>query len=296
MTTPWFAGFERMAIHVEDDITIHTLIKGSGPPLLLLHGYPQTHMCWRLVAPALAEHFTVVVTDLRGYGASSKPPGAPDHSTYAKRTLARDQIAVMRELGFERFHLAGHDRGARVALRLAKDAPECVERLALLDIVPTYEKFMTMGYKDALASFHWIFLAQPYDLPERMIGADPDFFLRALFKRWSAPGFTFPPDVMEAYLESFRDPAMIHATCEDYRAGSTIDLEHDAEDHDRPLTLPLLVLWGGGSLSGKGYRVMEIWRRWATDPVGQGLDCGHFLPEEAPEETTRLLLDFFLKK
>jgi len=220
---------------------------GEGPPLLLLHGYPQTGACWHKVAPALARRFTVVVPDLRGYGRSAKPPGDPAHATYAKRAMAQDAVAVMGALGFERFAVAGHDRGGRVAHRMAVDHPERVTRVAVLDIVPTLKIFDSMNQAIATQYYHWLFLIQPNGLPETMIGRDPDFYLLRTLGSWgTADPSVFAPAAVAEYLAGFRDPASIHATCEDYRAGAGIDLDHHREDRalGRGIACPLLVLWG----------------------------------------------------
>lgn len=263
---------------------------GSGPPVLLLHGYPQTHAMWHRVAPALAETHTVVCPDLRGYGASSKPPGGGDHAGYSKRELARDQVEVMAALGFERFALVGHDRGGRVSHRLALDHPERVERLALLDIVPTHTVFANVDQAVATGTYHWFFLIQPEPLPERLIGNDPEFFLRWHLRSWSAGRDDFfDPAAVAAYVEAFRDPATIHATCEDYRAGASIDLVHDEADLDRRVECQLLVLWGA---RGKPQDLAAIWRDKATNVDGLPLDCGHFLAEERPDEVVAALRRF----
>jgi haloacetate dehalogenase len=273
---------------------IHTLVGGSGPPLLLLHGYPQTHVMWHKVAPRLAADFTVVAPDLRGYGASSKPPGGDDHGGYAKRTMALDQVEVMQRLGFERFSVAGHDRGARVAYRMALDHPDRVTRLAVLDVVPTAVMFANVDRTFAMSTFHWFFLAQPFDLPERLIGGAPDHYLRAMLTRWSGDATMFAPEAMDAYLAAFCDPAMIHATCEDYRAGATLDVAHDEADRGtRRINCPVLAIWGGAR-SRPGQRdYLSIWQEWADDVRGGPLPCGHFLAEEAPDDTYAALRDFF---
>jgi haloacetate dehalogenase len=290
-----FGSFARREIALAG-VTIHTLVGGQGPPLLLLHGYPQTHACWHALAPALAEHYTVVLTDLRGYGASSKPASDDAHEGYAKRTMARDQVAVMRALGFERFFICGHDRGGRVAYRLALDSPSAVAKLAVLDIVPTLETFERLDRDRSLATYHWFFLAQPPDFPERMIGCDPDFFLLHTLAAWSAPGFVFASEALAAYRDAFRDPEMIRATCEDYRAGITVDCAHDAADRaaGRTIDVPLLVLWGAGPTT-RDVRLspLDVWRAWARDVRGRALPCGHFLPEERPVEVAAELVAFF---
>jgi haloacetate dehalogenase len=265
---------------------------GTGPPLLLLHGHPQTHLMWHKVAPRLAQDFTVVATDLRGYGGSSKPPTTPDHAPYSKRAMARDQVAVMQQLGFEEFFVAGHDRGARCAYRMALDHPERVRRLAVLDIVPTGEAFRRADMSFGLGYWHWFFLAQPYDLPERMIGADPDAF----YALWSDPPSYFAREAVEEYRRHFHDPQTIHAICEDYRAGATIDFQLDEADRGkRRIECPVLVLWGAQGQLNEWYDVLDVWRVWAADVHGRDLPCGHHLPEEAPELVYKEL-DLFLSK
>src|SRR4051812_1138043 len=275
--------------------TIHLETGGHGAPLLLLHGYPQTHAMWHRVAPVLARDFTVVAPDLRGYGDSGKPPGGDDHAGYSKRTMALDQVQVMRQLGFERFAVAGHDRGARVAYRLALDHPQAVTRLALLDIVPIHTMFSNVDRAMAWNTFHWFFLSQPYDLPEHLIGGDPAYFLHTMLARWSGGGLdVFSPEALAEYVRCFSDPATIYGSCEDYRAGATIDFENDSADYGRRrIGCPLLVLWaerGGASRRGSP---LEVWREWAEDVRGQALECGRLLPEERPQEVGTLLGDFF---
>ncbi|MGD9891172.1 MAG: alpha/beta fold hydrolase [Dehalococcoidia bacterium] len=292
-----FDGFAHRQVTV-DGATIHLVTAGSGPPLLLLHGYPQTHVLWHRVAPHLAKHFTVVVPDLRGYGASTKPPGDTDHAAYSKRVMALDQVAVMEQLGFPRFAVAGHDRGGRVAYRMALDHPDRVIRLAVLDIVPTAVMWDGADQAFGMGAYHWFFLAQPFDLPERLIGAEPEYFLRTTLARWSGSPDAFAPEAMAAYLDAFRDPACIHATCEDYRAGATLDRDHDRADRARGhrIGCPVLVLWGAGRIGRGGRDWLSVWRDWATDVRGEGFPCGHFLPEEAPDETFRALHAFFTKQ
>lgn len=286
-----FEGFRRELISA-NGVDIHVVIGGDGPPLLLLHGYPQTHAIWHKIAPALAGRFTVVATDLRGYGDSGKPEGGAGHAAYAKREMAGDQIGVMAALGFERFALVGHDRGARVSHRLALDHPGRVERVALLDIAPTLTVFDTVDQTVATAYYHWFFLIQPNGLPEKLIGYDPDDYLRRKLTAWGAAADAFTEEAMAEYLRCFRNPAAIHASCEDYRAAATIDLEHDRADSDARIECPLLVLWGAKGLVGRRYDVPEIWREKARDVRGQAIDCGHFLPEEKPEETLAALFEF----
>jgi haloacetate dehalogenase len=288
-------GFSDRRIEVTDDVSIRARVGGAGPPVLLLHGYPQTHACWHAVAPRLvAAGFTVVLADLRGYGDSSKPAGGPDHAAYAKRAMAADQVTVMRRLGFGRFCLAGHDRGGRVAHRLALDHPGAVARLALLDIAPTATMYALTDRAFATGYYHWFFLIQPAPLPERLIGADPEFYLRTKLNAWSqGQDSFFAPRAVAEYLRCFADPATIAATCEDYRAAAGIDLEHDAADADRRIAAPLLALWGERGLVGRLYDVLETWRAKALDVRGHALPTGHYLPEEAPEATAEALAAFF---
>jgi haloacetate dehalogenase len=288
-----FPGFRTERVGAAET-EIHARVGGAGPPVLLLHGYPQTHACWHRVAPLLARRFTVVCPDLRGYGESGRPPSDAGHAAYAKRAMARDQLEAMARLGFDRFAVVGHDRGARVAYRMALDHPERVTRLAVLDIVPTVETWARMDHRAALDSYHWLFLAQPFDLPERLIGADPDYFLRWTLASWAEPGAAFDPRALAAYGRAFRDPAVIHATCEDYRAGATVDLEADAADRGRRrIACPVLALWGAARPQARPWDPLAIWREWAVDVQGEPLRCGHFLPEEAPADVGAAL-DRFL--
>ncbi len=265
---------------------------GAGPPVLLLHGYPQTHAMWHRVASLLAESFTVVATDLRGYGDSSKPEGDFEHATYSKRAMGRDQVEVMEALGFESFVVVGHDRGARVGHRMALDHPDRVERLAALDIVPTRHIFETVGKELATAYYHWFFLIQHRELPERLIGADPAYYLRWTLGRYGADLDIFAPEALAEYERCFRDPATIHANCEDYRAAASIDLVHDEADRGRKLRCPLLLLWGARGAMHDLYDVENVWREYAEDVRGKPLDAGHYLAEERPEETSRELTSF----
>ena len=274
------------------EVRIRAAIGGSGSPLLLLHGHPQNHLTWHKVAPALAERFTVVATDLRGYGDSGKPASTPDHLPYSKRVMARDQIAVMRSLGHERFAVVGHDRGGRVAHRMALDHPAAVERLAVLDIAPTATMYARTDKEFATRYFWWFFLIQPYDLPERLIAGDPEYFLRKHIDGQSRTPGAVEQAIFQDYLRCYLDPAMRHAVCEDYRAAATIDLQHDAADAGQRVTAPLLALWGAKGVVGQLYDVLATWREKATHVSGRALDCGHTLQEEAPEALLRELRPF----
>jgi haloacetate dehalogenase len=275
------------------ETTIRVRIGGNGPPLLLLHGYPQSHVMWHRVAPVLAEHYTVVCADLRGYGDSGKPPSDATHAAYSKRSSARDMVEVMTALGFTRFMLAGHDRGGRVGHRLALDHASRLARLAVLDIVPTRTIFRGTNQQIATDYYHWFFLSQPYDLPEHMIGSDPIYYLHKKVAAWSGAERPFAPEAMAEYERCFTLEA-VHASCEDYRAAASIDLEHDEADLDRKITCPLHVLWGRRGAMERNFDVLATWRERAAGPLtGKALDCGHYLPEERPEETAAELLAFF---
>jgi haloacetate dehalogenase len=265
---------------------------GSGPPLLLLHGYPQTHVLWRRVAPALARSFRVVVPDLRGYGASSKPPAGADGTGYSKRAMALDLVEVMAKLGHERFGVAGHDRGGRVAYRMALDHPRRVEKLAVLDIEPTLDTWEAMSWRTGVYAYHWYFLAQAAPFPETLIASHAEMFLRRTLASWAGRADAIEESALRAYVEAFT-PEAIRASCDDYRAGATIDAELDRADRDagRRIACPVLALWGGARKERPS--PLPVWRRWADDVRGRALDCGHFLPEEAPEETAAELRAFF---
>jgi haloacetate dehalogenase len=269
---------------------------GKGPPLLLLHGNPFTHVHWHHVAPRLARDFTVVCTDLRGYGDSSKPPGGDDHSAYSFRAMAQDQVEVMAALGFERFRVAGHDRGARVVHRMCLDHPGKLSQAAVLDIIPQHHLFNHPTTPWATASYHWFFMIQPYDMPERLMGADPEYFIRRKLGK-TKQGLSFFSDAALAeYIRCFKNPATIHAMCEDYRATATVDLAMDTVDFDagRKVTTPLLVLWGANGSVGRHFAPLEIWQRYASNIIGaEALPCGHYLAEETPNETYDALHRFF---
>jgi haloacetate dehalogenase len=269
---------------------------GGGRPVLLLHGFPQTHLMWHKIAPRLAREFTVVAADLRGYGGSSKPGTTADHEPYSKRAMARDMVAVMERLGFDRFSVVGHDRGGRVAYRLALDHPMHVERLAVLDIVPVSEAFRRADMAFVLSFWPWSLLSQPSPLPERLVGAAPEAVLEAVLDGWSVVEGAFPDEVRAEYRRALADPATIHAICEEYRAAATLDFEHDEADHreGRRIGCPVLVLWSGHGALQKWYDTLAIWRGWADRVQGRPLDCGHFLPEEAPDETYSALRAFLM--
>jgi haloacetate dehalogenase len=282
-------GFTAVQVPV-NGITVNVVHGGHGPPVLLLHGYPQTHVMWHRVAPALAEHFSVVCPDLRGYGDSGKPPSDEEHWPYSKRVMAHDQVELMTRLGFDRFAVVGHDRGARVARRLALDHARSVRRLAVLDIIPTHSVYANLDRRRAIAVWRYLFLVQPADLPERLIGADPGFYLGRTFDEWCRTPGALDHRAVAEYRRCFT-PATVHATCEDYRAGATIDLEHDTADAGCPIECPVLVLWSAHGI-GASYDVLSIWREQAGEVCGKALDYGHFLAEERPADTTAELLAF----
>jgi haloacetate dehalogenase len=291
-----FEGFTRAEVETSG-ARIVTVYGGSGPPLLLMHGNPFTHASWHKIAPRLAEEFTVVCTDLRGYGDSEKPPGGEDHSGYSFRAMAQDQLEVMAILGYPRFHAAGHDRGGRVLHRMCLDHPDAVARAAILDILPQHHLFNNVTRAWATFSWHWFFNIQPYDLPERLMGADPDYFIRKKLAKTEQGLSFFGGEALAEYMRCFRDPATIHAICEDYRATATVDLAMDTQDFlaGRKITCPVLLLWGATGGVGRNHQPMDVWPLYAADiRRGAALPCGHYLTEEAPEETYRELRDFFL--
>ena len=291
--------FERYALQTVDAEGIalrtrHRLAPGK-PPLLLLHGNPQTHYMWHKVAVRLAERYSVVAPDLTGYGESAKPKTDSEHAPYSKRAMAKTQVALMAKLGFERFFVAGHDRGGRVAYRMAFDHPQRVEKVAVLDIVPTWEAYKRADMAFGQSYFHWFFMTQPFDLPERLIGADPEFYWqRHTSREPKGPDF-FAAEALADYLRCFRNPATIHAICEDYRAAATIDMRIDETDRNagRKIEAPLLALWGKKGRLEAWYDTLAIWREWARDVRGRALDCGHYLPEEKPDEVAAELEAFF---
>ena len=289
-----FPGFEKHHVDVGGGIAISAVVGGRGAPLLLLHGHPQTHAIWHRVAPVLAEHFTVVAADLRGYGDASKPPGDADHANYAKRALAADQVALMRHFGHARFSVLAHDRGARVAHRLAMDHPEAVRRLVLLDIAPTLAMYAQTTDAFARAYWHWFFLIQPAPLPERLIEADPAAYMREVMGRRSAGLAPFDPRALAEYQRCLALPGAAHGLCEDYRASAGIDLVHDQADRDagRLLQPPLLALWGAQGVVHRCFDPLAEWRRVARQVEGEALPCGHYIAEEAPQALLDRALPF----
>ncbi len=286
-----FEGFDVFDVDC-DGVTLHGVRGGNGPPLLLLHGYPQTHAMWHRVAPALAADYTVIAPDLRGYGRSSKPPTAPDHAPYSKRAMAVDMTALMDHFGFMRFLVCGHDRGARVAHRLALDHAERVAAMALLDIAPTREMYRDADAAFAKAYWWWFYLVQPAPLPEEMIGADPRNFWLRKCGSGSAGLEPFAEDALDDYITAFSDPATIHATCEDYRAAASIDIGHDDADSGRKIECPLLVLWGRDGVIERCFDALALWRERAADVSGQSLPGGHYLAEEIPEQLLERMAPF----
>ena len=288
-------GFTRSEIKTSG-ASIVTVHGGNGPPVLLMHGNPFTHLSWHKFAPRLAQEFTVVATDLRGYGDSSKPPGGDDHSGYSFRAMAQDQVEVMEQLGFKTFMAAGHDRGARVLHRMCLDYPDRVQRAAILDIIPQHNLYTHMTREWAKASYHWLFMIQPYPLPETLMSADPDFFINTKLAKTKAGLSFFGKEALEEYRRCFRNKETVHAMCEDYRATYGVDFEMDKVDFaaGKKITCPALILWGATGAVGRNHKPAEVWKDYATDIRGaKALPCGHYLSEEAPEETYAELRAFF---
>ncbi len=277
-----------------DGVRINAVKGGRGPALLLLHGHPQTHAIWHKIAPELARHFTVVAADLRGYGDSGKPQGADDHSNYSKRRMALDQVELMRRHGHDSFALIGHDRGGRVAARMAIDHPDAVTRLVTLDVAPTVAMYEQTSFDFARAYWHWFFLVRPAPFPETLIRADPDLYLKQTIGARSAGLKPFTPEAYAEYLRCLSDPATAHGICEDYRASITIDLEHDREDlaAGRRIDCPFLALWGADGVVGKCFDPLAEWRKWSAHVQGGALPCGHYIPEEAPQLLLARVLPF----
>ena len=285
-------GFDVQKVQLHD-LTINYASAGTGSPILLLHGHPQTHVVWRKVAPHLVEAgYQVIAPDLRGYGDSDKPESDPSHLPYSKRVMAADQIALMKHLGHETFSVVGHDRGGRVAHRLALDFPYAVERLVVLDIAPTLTMYAQTDQEFATRYFWWFFLIQPDGLPEKMIASDPEYFLRRHIAGQVKIEGSVDEVAIAEYLRSYSDPATLHAICEDYRAAASIDLEHDREDQTSRINAPLLAIWGEQSVVGELYDVKMTWQEKANDVTGVALSCGHAIPEEAPEELTGHIIRF----
>jgi haloacetate dehalogenase len=293
-----FIGFDSKLIVIGEN-SIFVRRSGVGPPVLLLHGFPETHVMWRDIAPLLSRDFTVVCADLRGYGSSSCPPSDRSHSPYSKRAMAWDMVRVMKELGYDRFAVAGHDRGGRVAYRMALDNPHSVRRLAVLDVVPTAAAWDRADARLALAFWPWIFLAQPEPLPERLLAAAPDAVINDALDQWGSAPDVFPSAVKVAYVEALSDAAHVHAICEEYRAAATIDREHDKANRDggKRIVCPVLVLWSSTGGLNTWYAdeggPLGLWHKWADDVRGRSVDGGHFFPEERPGETANELREFF---
>jgi haloacetate dehalogenase len=286
-----FDGFSQEIVTTGEG-AVYLRRRGTGPPVLLLHGFPETHVAWHLVAPALAERFTVIAADLPGYGRStlSNRSGEP----WSKRRMAGALVSAMREMGMQRWSVAGHDRGARVAYRMALDHTDCIERLAVLDVVPTLDMAERCTYELAGNLVNWFFLAQTAPLPERLIASAGDYYVNEILDRWLGPSASLDPQAREAYLAAFRNAAVIHAVCEEYRAGSTVDIAHDRDDRvaGRQLTCPVLALWSADDLAGRFFDPLVTWRKWATDVRGRAVPAGHFLMEEAPDTVCAELMTF----
>jgi len=289
-----FAEFESLQLDV-GPVQIHARTAGSGPPLLLLHGYPESSLMWRSVAPSLTENFTVVATDLRGYGNSSTPPDDELHETYSKRAMAADQVKVMELLGHDQFMVAGHDRGGRVAHRLALDFPTRINRLAVLDIIPTLHMFENVDREMAQSYFHWFFLNQGNGVPEQLINADPQAWIASRFSGRLLGENPIDPETITEYTNIFRDPAHVAATCADYRAAASIDLDHDRADRSAKhrITAPLLVMWGQSSYVGRNFDSVQVWKNFADQVTGIQSPSDHYIPEEAPSFTAEVLSEFF---
>ena len=288
--TDFFPGFKQISIKTSG-ATINGVMGGSGPPLLLLHGYPQSHLEWHKIAPMLTKNYTVVATDLRGYGDSSIPEDGINHFGYSKRATAQDQVEVMEQLGFKSFSVAAHDRGARVGHRMALDHPTKVQKLVVMDIVPTHKLYASTNKEFASAYWHWFFLIQDAPLPETLLSNNASFFFKERVFYGMIPKF-IPEEIYKEYLRHFKNPANMHAMCEDYRAGATIDLEHDEQDMNVKITCPVLALWGANGVMGTQFNVIETWRERALNVSGKSLPCGHWLPEQLPEQVYEELNKF----
>ena len=293
----YFQGFKNVHVEVEEDIMINTWVGGSGEEaILLLHGHPENYLIWRDIAPTLAQKYRVVATDLRGYGDSSKPVGLEDHSNYSKRVMAQDNVSVMQKLGIQKFHVVGHDRGARVAHRLILDHPEKVLTCTLMDILPTYDMYEETNREFATKYWHWFFYIQKYPFPERALSVDPAFFIHFNLTNKVGPKAAkrFSKEVLDDYIRCYADPACVHGICEDYRASASIDLEHDKVDRAKRIKTPLLVLWGADGVVGKIWNVLEGWKQYADNVSGFAVpECGHFVPEEQPQICLETMMAFF---
>jgi haloacetate dehalogenase len=296
--TDLFPGFDAKHFPTRAG-NIFARIGGDGPPLLLLHGYPQSGAMWHLVAPELSKKFRIVIADLPGYGGSDAPESGEGHAPYDKRSIAAAMVEVMQQLGFREFSLMGHDRGGRVSYRMALDHPDRVKKLCTLDIVPTYEMWASIDMKRAMKVFHWTFLAQPVPLPEMLIGKAPLEYMDWKLAAWNGKNTTsvFDPRALEHYHENFRHAARIHASCEDYRAGQTTDYEHDAADlkSGKKIICPMLALWGSSGIPSQGPSPIETWKKWANNVTGGPVESGHFLPEENPKDTLAAVIPFLTK-
>ena len=288
-----FEQFKQDKINV-NEININYKIGGKGEPLLLLHGYPQSHILWRKIAPLFAENYTVICPDLRGYGDSDKPESDKSHLAYSKKNMGLDQNELMKKLGFNEYFLVGHDRGGRVAHRMAIDYKENIKKISVLDIVPTSHVFKNTNALLARRYYHWFFLIQSFPHPETMIGNDPEYYIRSKLKMWGANDEYLTEDVLQEYLRCFT-PETIHASCEDYRAGASIDLKHHEEDLHKKISCPLQVLWGAKATVEELYDPVKVWKEWAINVEGKSIDCGHFLPEESPIETYDAIIKFLKK-
>lgn len=293
----YLEGFKQATVDIGDGVLINVEYSGSGPALLMLHGHPETHLMWHKVAPELAKRqYTVVLPDLRGYGDSSHPKGLADHSNYSKRIMANDNVKVMESLGFREFYLIGHDRGARVSHRLVLDYPDRVKKCMLLDIAPTYDMYMKSDMDFGRDYYHWFFLTQPPELPERLLKGDPEYFFRMLFGDYADIENCrriFPEELEQLYIDKLSTPEGLHSICEDYRASATIDLEYDKEDLARKTDVPLMVLFGEKGCLNKQFDVLGLWKKRGTDVSGYAVpNSGHYIPEDAPDAVLGAVLEF----
>lgn len=290
-----YKNFKERYISVSG-VEIFLRIGGEGPPLLLLHGYPQNHIMWHMVAPKLTDYFTLICPDMRGYGRSDKPAREQNFENFSKRVMAYDMVEVMEILGYKKFSVIGHDRGGRCGYRLALDFPDRLEKLVVLDIVPTYEQLNRLDARGAYGGFHWYFMGQEPGFPEKLIGADPEFYFTFLCNKWAGKEDPFTPEARDRYIADFKNPETIRATCDEYRNNARADFEHDKTDKEsgHKITCPMLVLWGNLGRPGRNENPLEIWREWAVDVRGRGLACGHFLAEELPDETAAEIKSFMV--